>query len=41
MTKDLVGKTLGEYRLESVIGEGGLATVYRAYQISLNRPVAI
>jgi eukaryotic-like serine/threonine-protein kinase len=41
MTKDLVGKTLGEYNLESVIGEGGLATVYRAYQISLNRPVAI
>jgi eukaryotic-like serine/threonine-protein kinase len=41
MTKDLVGKALGEYNLESVIGEGGLATVYRAYQVSLNRPVAI
>lgn len=41
MTKDLVGKTLGDYRLESVIGEGGLATVYKAYQLSLNRPVAI
>src|SRR5687767_13816902 len=41
MTKNLVGKTLGEYNLESIVGEGGLATVYRAYQISLNRPVAI
>jgi serine/threonine protein kinase len=41
MTKDLVGKTLGDYKLEAIIGEGGMATVYKGYQISLNRPVAV
>ncbi len=29
------------YEIESVVGSGGMATVYRAKQISLDRPVAV
>jgi serine/threonine protein kinase len=32
---------LGEYRLIEKLGQGQTATVYRAYQASLNRPVAV
>src|SRR3954470_21506067 len=35
------GEVLGGYRIEDVLGIGGMAVVYRAYQISLNRPVAL
>jgi serine/threonine-protein kinase len=31
----------GRYDYQEVIGEGGMATVYRGMQLSLNRPVAI
>lgn len=41
MAADLVGKTLGDYILREQIGEGGMATVYKADQISLKRNVAI
>ncbi len=41
MAADLVGKTLGDYTLTEKIGEGGMATVYKADQISLKRNVAI
>jgi eukaryotic-like serine/threonine-protein kinase len=35
------GVTVGPYRIESVLGEGGMGVVYRALDIRLNRPVAM
>jgi hypothetical protein len=35
------GEILGGYRIDDVLGIGGMAVVYRAYQLSLNRPVAL
>ena len=37
----MVGCTLGPYRIEANIGEGGMGVVYRALDSKLNRPVAI
>ena len=37
----LVGTRLGDYLVESVIGRGGMATVYRARDHRLNRAVAL
>lgn len=36
-----VPNQLGHYRIESVVGFGGMATVYRALDLELNRPVAV
>jgi serine/threonine-protein kinase len=36
-----LGKKLGTYEIRSKIGEGGMGEVYRAYDVKLNRDVAI
>ncbi len=36
-----IGKTLGQYQIVELAGKGGMATVYKAYQPSLNRYVAL
>ncbi|WP_119068625.1 serine/threonine-protein kinase [Aggregatilinea lenta] len=38
---DLSGTHIGQYELLEVVGKGGMATVYRAYQPSMHREVAI
>ena len=38
---NLVGRTLGKYRLVARLGSGGMAEVYKAYQPGLNRYVGI
>jgi len=40
-TDNLTGITLGNYRVLSVLGHGGMAAVYQGYQASLDRYVAI
>src|SRR5215207_3309087 len=37
----LLGKQLNEYRLEKLLGQGGMARVYRAIDTQLKRYVAI
>lgn len=38
---DLVGKQFGEYRLEALLGQGGMARVYRAMDVRLKRLAVI
>ena len=41
MPVDLIGRTLGEYRVLEEIGRGGMAVVYRAYEPARQRHVAL
>ena len=38
---DLIGKRLASYRIEAFLGKGGMARVYRATHLTLERPCAI
>ena len=38
---DLVGRQLGQYQLRELVRQGGMATVYKAHQPSLDRWVAV
>ncbi|MFQ3659259.1 MAG: protein kinase [Anaerolineae bacterium] len=39
--KGLEGKTIHNYRLDKFLGQGGIASVYAATDLRLNRPVAL
>ncbi len=39
--QELIGKTFGTYQIVEQIGKGGMATIFKAYQPSLEREVAI
>jgi WD40 repeat protein/predicted Ser/Thr protein kinase len=39
--EDLTGKELNQYRILGPLGEGGMAAVYKAYQPSMDRLIAI
>ncbi|MBL8161394.1 MAG: protein kinase [Anaerolineae bacterium] len=39
--ENLAGKRLGQYEVRQILGMGGMGAVYRAYQPSLNRDVAL
>jgi len=38
---DLIGRRIGQYEIVSILGAGGMATIYRALQPSVKREVAI
>jgi serine/threonine protein kinase len=41
MQDDLIGKRLANYEIQSALGQGGMARVYRAWDTTLKRAVAI
>lgn len=38
---DLVGQQIDQYRIDALLGKGGMGAVYRAFDTALARPVAI
>src|SRR5450759_1855751 len=39
---ELIGEVVGDrYRIEKIVGAGGMATVYKAFDSTLERPVAL
>lgn len=41
MIEELIGQSLGQYQILELVGQGGMAHVYKAYQPALERFVAI
>ena len=41
MSEDLTGRRLGHYRVEDVLGRGGMSVLYRATDVRLGRKVAL
>ena len=40
-TTRLIGTQIAHYRIDAVLGTGGMGTVYRGYDLKLERPVAL
>lgn len=41
MTTELIGQQLEHYRIDRLVGSGGMGSVYQAYDLDLARPVAL